>query len=68
MAQTARRQSSETDSGQASPDGVIETHHAEVACDGGGGALGHPLIYLHMGKDGRAVCPYCSRIFVQKYT
>lgn len=22
-----------------------------VACDGGGGALGHPLVYMDMGED-----------------
>ena len=32
-----------------------------VACDGGGGPLGHPRIYLRIGADGVIVCPYCSR-------
>jgi uncharacterized Zn-finger protein len=40
---------------------LVETHR--VACDGGG-ALGHPLVYLELGEDGRVVCPYCSRAFV----
>jgi uncharacterized Zn-finger protein len=35
-----------------------------VACDGGGGPLGHPKVYLNLGKDGRIECPYCSRIYV----
>ena len=35
-----------------------------VACDGGGGALGHPKIYLDMGKEKKIVCPYCSKLFV----
>ncbi len=35
-----------------------------VACDGGGGALGHPKIYLNLGKEGRVECPYCSRTYV----
>jgi uncharacterized Zn-finger protein len=34
-----------------------------VACDGGGGALGHPRVFLAL-VDGRIVCPYCSRVFV----
>ena len=34
-----------------------------VSCDGGGGALGHPKIYLEISKDGKVVCPYCSRTF-----
>lgn len=35
-----------------------------VGCDGGGGALGHPLVYLRIERDGEIVCPYCSRRFV----
>jgi len=35
-----------------------------VGCDGGGGALGHPLVYLRIEADGQVVCPYCSRRFV----
>lgn len=34
-----------------------------VSCDGGG-PLGHPKVYLNMGKDGEIVCPYCSRRYV----
>lgn len=36
-----------------------------VFCDGGG-ALGHPGVYLNIGTNGRVVCPYCSRTFVYK--
>jgi uncharacterized Zn-finger protein len=36
----------------------------QVACDGGGGALGHPQVYLSMVEAGEIVCPYCSRRFV----
>ena len=35
-----------------------------VACDGGGGALGHPKVYLNLGEEGRIECPYCSRLYV----
>jgi uncharacterized Zn-finger protein len=36
-----------------------------VRCDGGGGALGHPTVYLHIDDDtGDVICPYCSRRFV----
>jgi uncharacterized Zn-finger protein len=35
-----------------------------VGCDGGGGALGHPLVYLRIESDGQVICPYCSRRFV----
>jgi uncharacterized Zn-finger protein len=35
-----------------------------VACDGGGGPLGHPKVYLNLGEEGRVECPYCSRTYV----
>ena len=35
-----------------------------VGCDGGGGPLGHPLVYLNIDSTGEVVCPYCSRQFV----
>ena len=35
-----------------------------VGCDGGGGPLGHPLVYLNLSASGRVECPYCSRLFV----
>jgi uncharacterized Zn-finger protein len=35
-----------------------------VACDGGGGALGHPKVYLNLGEERRIECPYCSRLYV----
>ena len=34
-----------------------------VACDGGGGALGHPLVYMDMGEDDFVECGYCDRRF-----
>lgn len=45
---------------------IIETENPVVKCDGGGGPLGHPVIYLNLGKEERVVCPYCSRCFVKK--
>ena len=36
----------------------------KVSCNGGGGALGHPKIYLDMGKENQITCPYCSKIFI----
>jgi len=45
---------------------IIRVDSEVVGCDGGGGALGHPLVYLHIGKDGAIDCPYCSRRFVLK--
>jgi len=39
-------------------------HQSRVSCDGGGGALGHPLVYLQMGPDRMVECPYCDKRFV----
>ena len=41
---------------------VVSTNR--VACDGGGGALGHPLVYLDLGKHDHVECGYCDRRFV----
>jgi uncharacterized Zn-finger protein len=43
---------------------IIEVDDTRVACDGGGGALGHPLVYLEMGDETFVECPYCDRKFV----
>ncbi len=44
---------------------IIEVTTDRVVCDGGGGALGHPRVYLELGADGRVVCPYCERVYVR---
>ena len=41
----------------------IEVNTATVGCDGGGGDMGHPMVYLKIGDEGGIVCPYCSRQF-----
>lgn len=47
---------------------IIHIDRHEVACDGGGGALGHPRVYLHTDPDkgDKVQCPYCSRLYVYK--
>ena len=37
-----------------------------VGCDGGGGPLGHPRVFLNLEADGAIDCPYCGRRFVVK--
>jgi uncharacterized Zn-finger protein len=37
-----------------------------VACDGGGGALGHPRVFYEIGEEGFVECLYCDRRFVLK--
>ena len=48
------------------PPETIEVETARVSCDGGGGALGHPRVWLSLGRDGAVDCPYCDRRFVLK--
>jgi uncharacterized Zn-finger protein len=43
---------------------IIKTHSTRVCCDGLGGALGHPRVYLEMGDENFVECPYCDRRFV----
>jgi uncharacterized Zn-finger protein len=47
---------------------TIEVIQEKIACDGGGGALGHPKVYLHIdhSEGDRVTCPYCSREYVLK--
>ena len=32
----------------------------QVSCDGGGGPLGHPKVYINLDKPGPQSCPYCG--------
>ena len=44
----------------------ISDDEKEVACDGGGGALGHPLVYLPFGNKSHVICYYCGKRFEKK--
>ncbi|KAJ8672668.1 hypothetical protein QAD02_003928 [Eretmocerus hayati] len=37
-----------------------------VACDGGGGPLGHPKVYINLDKPGNHACGYCGLRFYQE--
>jgi uncharacterized Zn-finger protein len=43
---------------------VVPVHHTTIACHGGGGALGHPKVYLKISRDSATTCPYCSIQYV----
>ncbi|XP_060109615.1 NADH dehydrogenase [ubiquinone] iron-sulfur protein 6, mitochondrial [Heteronotia binoei] len=46
---------------------VTEVETRVIACDGGGGALGHPKVYINLDKDTKTgTCGYCGLQFVQK--
>jgi len=42
---------------------TIETLTINVSCDGGG-ILGHPKVFLSIGKSKEVECPYCDRRFI----
>lgn len=52
-----------TERQSAPPPEVIHVDKRRVACDGGGGALGHPKVWYSL-EDGEAECGYCDRKFV----
>jgi uncharacterized Zn-finger protein len=47
------------------PPEVIEVEETVISCDGGGGALGHPRVFLTL-REGRVECGYCDRLFILK--
>ena len=44
----------------------VDAHTESVGCDGGGGALGHPMVYYSFGTNDAVVCGYCGRRFVKR--
>jgi uncharacterized Zn-finger protein len=44
---------------------TIEIGEMIAACSGGG-ALGHPRVFLNLAPLGWVECPYCSRRFVNR--
>ena len=44
---------------------TITVDEPVVACNGGGGPLGHPKVYLNLSAEGRVERPYCSRLFIR---
>ena len=37
----------------------------QVSCDGGGGPLGHPLVYYTFDGRDSVDCLYCDRAFIK---
>ncbi|HVH80302.1 MAG TPA: zinc-finger domain-containing protein [Stellaceae bacterium] len=45
---------------------TVETDDMVVACNGNGGPLGHPRVFLNLAPAGQVECPYCSRLFINR--
>ncbi len=43
---------------------IVPVTSRRVACDGVGGALGHPRVWMEMGDGDFVECGYCDRRFV----
>ncbi|XP_022368181.1 NADH dehydrogenase [ubiquinone] iron-sulfur protein 6, mitochondrial [Lutra lutra] len=47
---------------------VSEVGNRVIACDGGGGALGHPKVYINLDKETKTgTCGYCGLQFRQHH-
>lgn len=45
---------------------VVDNDVNEVKCDGGGGPLGHPVVWYSFDAGDYVECGYCDRGFVKK--
>ena len=61
---TPNQAGTKADQSVPSSSNVIVTNQSRVACNGVGGSLGHPQVWLTLGTDGKVTCPYCSCTFV----
>ncbi len=43
---------------------VVTVRSRRIACDGVGGVLGHPRVWLEIGEADFVECLYCDRRFV----
>ncbi|XP_049737643.1 NADH dehydrogenase [ubiquinone] iron-sulfur protein 6, mitochondrial-like [Elephas maximus indicus] len=47
---------------------VSEVESRVISCDGGGGALGHPRVYINLDKETKTgTCGYCGLQFKQHH-
>lgn len=44
----------------------VDLDTEKVKCDGGEGALGHPVVYYRFDGKDRVICGYCDREFIKK--
>jgi len=47
---------------------TIRVHAREFMCVGATPPFDHPHIFIDMGSDSEALCPYCSTLFVYDST
>lgn len=52
---------------EPTPDEIIKVdpHADKIACDGGGGVLGHPRVWYSFDSADSVECEYCDRIYTK---
>jgi len=45
---------------------IVENDADQVCCDGGNGALGHPMVWYSFDGKKLVECGYCDRAFVKE--
>ena len=53
----------EADTNNQTPD-IVMVDSRKLSCDGGGGALGHPVVWYEMVGEDSIQCKYCDRLFI----
>ncbi|WWD17709.1 hypothetical protein CI109_102150 [Kwoniella shandongensis] len=53
--------------GMVAEDPVRLVEGRKAVCDGGGGALGHPKIFINLDKPGPKACGYCGIRYEQSH-
>ncbi|WOO83555.1 Lactobacillus shifted protein [Vanrija pseudolonga] len=53
--------------GLVSEQPITFVHQRVIACDGGGGPLGHPKIFINLDKEGPRACGYCGARYEQEH-
>ncbi|KAK8866088.1 hypothetical protein IAR55_001239 [Kwoniella newhampshirensis] len=53
--------------GLVNEDPVRLVNGRKAVCDGGGGALGHPKIFINLDKPGPKACGYCGIRYEQSH-
>lgn len=66
MASTQKPAAGEPNPTALAPPEVFVVDGHRVSCDGGGGALGHPKVYMELGDEDFVDCGYCDRRFVRR--
>jgi uncharacterized Zn-finger protein len=52
---------------QTTPETIkVEKNADGVSCDGGQGAMGHPVVFYSFDRKTTITCGYCDREFIKK--